>query len=81
MGTAHGAEGLGLCSHGLACQAGAKGRYIAHRVLPRIWPYLAKNPDMLTNPRKSYGHHTWCQGARPVLPWACMPWPAPGAAI
>jgi hypothetical protein len=28
MGTAHGAEELGLCSHGLACQAGAWGRYI-----------------------------------------------------
>jgi hypothetical protein len=28
MGTAHGAEELGLCSHGLACQAGARGRYV-----------------------------------------------------
>ena len=28
MGTAHGAEELGLCPHGLACQAGARGRYI-----------------------------------------------------
>jgi hypothetical protein len=28
MGTAHGADELGLCSHGLACQAGAWGRYI-----------------------------------------------------
>jgi hypothetical protein len=28
MGTAHGAEELGLCSHGLSCQAGAWGRYI-----------------------------------------------------
>jgi hypothetical protein len=28
MGTAHGAEELGLCSHGLACQAGAWGRYM-----------------------------------------------------
>ena len=28
MGTAHGAEELGLCPHGLACQAGAWGRYI-----------------------------------------------------
>ena len=27
MGTAHGAEELGLCPHGLACQAGAWGRY------------------------------------------------------
>jgi hypothetical protein len=40
MGTTHGAEELGLCPHGLACQAGAWGRY--PRVLPRIWPYLAK---------------------------------------
>ena len=28
MGTAHGAEELDLCPHGLACQAGAWGRYI-----------------------------------------------------
>jgi hypothetical protein len=28
MGTAHGAEELGLCPHGPACQAGAWGRYI-----------------------------------------------------
>jgi hypothetical protein len=28
MGTAHGAEELGLCSHGLACQAGTWGRYM-----------------------------------------------------
>jgi hypothetical protein len=28
MGTAHGAEELGLCPHGLACQAGPRGRYI-----------------------------------------------------
>jgi hypothetical protein len=28
MGTAHGAEELGLCPHGLACQAGAWGRYV-----------------------------------------------------
>jgi hypothetical protein len=28
MGTAHGAEELGLCPHGLACQAGTWGRYI-----------------------------------------------------
>jgi hypothetical protein len=27
MGTAHGAEELGLCPHGRACQAGAWGRY------------------------------------------------------
>ena len=28
MSTAHGAGELGLCFHGLACQAGAWGRYI-----------------------------------------------------
>jgi hypothetical protein len=28
MGTAHGADELGLCPHGLACQAGPWGRYI-----------------------------------------------------
>jgi hypothetical protein len=28
MGTAHGADELGLCPHGLACQAGTWGRYI-----------------------------------------------------
>jgi hypothetical protein len=28
MGTAHGAEELGLCPHGLACQAGTWVRYI-----------------------------------------------------
>ena len=45
MGTAHGAEELGLCSHGHACQTGAWGGPVGplHRILPRIWPYLAKN--------------------------------------
>jgi hypothetical protein len=28
MGTTQGAEELGLCPHGLACQAGAWGHYI-----------------------------------------------------
>ena len=41
MGTAHGAEELGLCPHGLACPGRRLGPL--HRVLPRIWPYLAKN--------------------------------------
>ena len=40
MGNAHGAEELGLCVHGLACQAGARGHY--QGILPRIWPYLDK---------------------------------------
>jgi hypothetical protein len=43
MGTAHGAEELGLCPHGLACPAGAWGRYIGFCLGARIWPYLAKN--------------------------------------
>ena len=29
--------------------------------------------DVLTNPRKSHGHRTWCRGARAVPPWACLP--------
>jgi hypothetical protein len=33
MGTAHGAEELGLCSHGLACPGRRLGPL--HRVLPR----------------------------------------------
>jgi hypothetical protein len=40
MGTAHGAEELGLCPHGLACPGRRPGPL--HRVLPRIWPYLDK---------------------------------------
>jgi hypothetical protein len=45
VGTTHDGEELGLCSHGLACQACAWGRYVAnpfHRVLHRIWPYWTK---------------------------------------
>ena len=39
MGTAHGAEELGLCPHGLACQAGAWGRYIGFCLgYGHIWP-------------------------------------------
>jgi hypothetical protein len=39
MGTAHGAEELGLCSHGLACQVGAWGRYIGFCLgYGHIWP-------------------------------------------
>ena len=39
MGTAHGAEELGLCSHGLACQAGVCGRYIGFSLgLPSATP-------------------------------------------
>jgi hypothetical protein len=42
MGTAHGAEELGLRSHGPACRAGAWGHH--YKVMPRIWPYLG-NPN------------------------------------
>ena len=38
MGTAHGAEELGLCSRGRACQACAWGRYIGDcRGYGHIW--------------------------------------------
>jgi hypothetical protein len=38
MGTAHGAEELGLCPHGLACQAGAWGLYMGFYVgYGHIW--------------------------------------------
>jgi hypothetical protein len=40
MGTAHGAEELGLCPP-WACLPGWRLGPL-HRVLPRIWPYLAK---------------------------------------
>ena len=40
MGTAHGAEELGLWSHGLACPGRRLGPL--YRVLPMIWPYLEK---------------------------------------
>jgi hypothetical protein len=33
MGTANGTEELGLCPHGLACEAGAWGRYIGFCLL------------------------------------------------
>ena len=56
MGTAHGAEELGLCPHGLACQAGAWGLYYVW-VLPRVWPYLAKIQS--SNNRQKYS-------ARPI---------------
>jgi hypothetical protein len=41
MSTTQGAEELGLCPHGLACQAGAWGRYIGFCLgYGHIW----KNP-------------------------------------
>jgi hypothetical protein len=44
MGTAHGADELGLCSHGLACQAGAWGRYIWFCLgYGRIWKIQTNN--------------------------------------
>jgi hypothetical protein len=33
MGTAHGTAELGMCSHGVVCQAGARGRYIGSIIL------------------------------------------------
>jgi hypothetical protein len=46
MGTAHGAEELGLCPHGLACQAGAWGRYPIGFCLGygHIWPKIKSGP-------------------------------------
>ena len=45
MGTAHGTEELGLCSHGLACPGRRLGPL--HRGLPRIWPYLEKSKQVM----------------------------------
>ena len=44
MGTAHGAEELGVCPHGLACQAGALGRYIGFCLgYGHIWKIQTNN--------------------------------------
>jgi len=44
MGTAHVAEELGLCPHGLACQAGAWGRYIVFCLgYGHIWKIQTNN--------------------------------------
>ena len=43
MGTAHGAEELGLCPHGLACQAGAWGRYIGFCL---GYGHIGQNPEL-----------------------------------
>jgi hypothetical protein len=51
MGTAHGAEELGLCPHGLACQAGAWGHYIGFCLgYGHIWP----KSNLLKNIRQKY---------------------------
>ena len=43
MGTTHDAEELGMCSHGLACQAGAWGRYMGFCLrYGHIWENLKK---------------------------------------
>jgi hypothetical protein len=45
MGTTHGAEELGLCSHGLACRAGAWGRYIGFCLgYGHIWTKTKSDP-------------------------------------
>jgi hypothetical protein len=49
MGTAHGADELGLCPHGLACQAGAWGRYTGFCLgygsgYGHIWPKIKSDP-------------------------------------
>jgi hypothetical protein len=44
MGTAHGAEELGLCPHGLACHTGARGRYIVFCLgYGHIWKIQTNN--------------------------------------
>ena len=44
MGTTHFAEELGLCPHGLACQAGAWGRYIGFCLgYGHIWKIQTNN--------------------------------------
>jgi hypothetical protein len=47
MGTTYGAEELGLRPHGLACQAGAWGRYILDGFClgyGHIWPKIKGDP-------------------------------------
>ena len=45
MVTTYGAEELGLCSHGLACQAGTWGRYIGFCLrYGHIWPKIKSGP-------------------------------------
>jgi hypothetical protein len=53
MDTAYGAEELGLCPHGLACQAGAWGRYIGfclgyghirENIKKWIWKNILRDP-------------------------------------
>jgi hypothetical protein len=50
MGTTHGAEELGLCSHGLACQAGAWGRYIGFVI--RVFPIIFLGGGRAHPPRR-----------------------------
>jgi hypothetical protein len=59
MGTAHGAEELGLCPHGLACQAGAWGRYMGFCLgYGHIWP-----KSKLKRPAKIFGEaHNFVPG-------------------
>ena len=45
MGTIHGADQLGLCSHGLACQASAWGHYIGFCLgYGHIWTKIKSGP-------------------------------------
>ena len=45
MGTAHGADELGLCSHGLSCQAGTWGCYIGLCLrYGHIWTKIKSGP-------------------------------------
>jgi hypothetical protein len=73
MGTAHGAEELGLCPHGHACQAGARGPH--HRVMPtcRIWPYSGNG--LLKMPAKIFCEaHNFISLDFDKLIFACCAW-------
>jgi hypothetical protein len=76
MGTAHGAGELGLCPHGLACQAGAWGRYIGFCLgYGHIWkiqtnkgrqkfsarPITLAHDEILTN--RFFASKAWDAGA------------------
>ena len=45
----------------------------SRRWTARACPSLLHVLLRVLNLSSGYGHHTWCRGARPVLPWACLP--------
>ena len=55
MGTAHGTEELRLCSHGLACQAGAWGHYIGVCLgYGNIWTKINSGPAKIKSGPKIF---------------------------